>query len=74
MEEKKLQKFRQRLEEENQKMIRSISRNRQAEEEIQVENTDDEGDLATISRALVNKVVFRGRFIGSPQSVIGTRR
>ena len=49
MDEKKLQKFRQRLTEENQKLIRSINRNREAEEEITLENTEDEGDLATIS-------------------------
>jgi DnaK suppressor protein len=49
MDEKKVQKFRQRLTEENQKLIRSINRNRQAEEEITLENTEDEGDLATIS-------------------------
>jgi len=49
MDEKKVQKFRQRLTEENQKLIRSINRNRKAEEEITLENTEDEGDLATIS-------------------------
>ena len=49
MDEKKVQKFRQRLTEENQKLIRSINRNREAEEEITLENTEDEGDLATIS-------------------------
>src|SRR6267154_5396569 len=49
MDDKKLQKFRQRLTEENQKLIRSINRNRLAEEEITTENTEDEGDLATIS-------------------------
>ena len=49
MDEKKVQKFRQRLTEENQKLIRSINRNRLAEEEITLENTEDEGDLATIS-------------------------
>ena len=49
MDEKKLQKFRQRLTEENQKLVRSINRNRLAEEEITLENTEDEGDLATIS-------------------------
>ena len=49
MEEKKIQKFRQRLLEEYQKLIRSINRNRLAEEEIKLENTEDEGDLATIS-------------------------
>src|SRR5258708_26266107 len=49
MDEKKVQKFKQRLTEEYQRLIRSISRNRLAEEEIQLENTEDEGDLATIS-------------------------
>ena len=49
MDEKKVQKFRQRLLEEYQKLIRSINRNRLAEEEIKLENTEDEGDLATIS-------------------------
>src|SRR5262249_12755036 len=49
MDEKKTQKFRQRLLEEYQKLIRSINRNRLAEEEIKLENTEDEGDLATIS-------------------------
>jgi DnaK suppressor protein len=49
MDQKKLQKFRQRLLEEYQKLTRSINRNRMAEEEIQLENTEDEGDLATIS-------------------------
>ena len=49
MDEKKLQKFRQRLTEENQKLVRSINRNRLAEEEITLENTEDEGDHATIS-------------------------
>ena len=49
MDEKKVQKFRQRLTEENQKLVRSINRNRLAEEEITLENTEDEGDLATIS-------------------------
>lgn len=49
MDQKKTQKFRQRLVEEYQKLIRSINRNRLAEEEIKLENTEDEGDLATIS-------------------------
>src|SRR6185436_10799476 len=49
MDEKKAQKFKQRLTEENQKLIRSINRNRLAEEEIVLENTEDESDLATIS-------------------------
>ena len=49
MDQKKTQKFRQKLLEEHQKLTRSISRNRLAEEEITLENTEDEGDLATIS-------------------------
>src|SRR5436190_4136024 len=49
MDDKRTQKFRQRLLEEYQKLIRSINRNRLAEEEIKLENTEDEGDLATIS-------------------------
>lgn len=49
MDEKKVQKFKQRLLEEKQKLVRSMNRNRQAEEEIQFENTEDEGDLASIS-------------------------
>src|SRR5437870_3204879 len=49
MDDKKIQKFRQRLLEEYQKLIRSINRNRLAAEEIKLEHTEDEGDLATIS-------------------------
>src|SRR4030095_5561574 len=49
VDEKKVQKFKQRLTEEYQKLIRSINRNRLAEEEITLENTEDEGALATIS-------------------------
>ena len=43
MDDKKVQKFKQRLTEEYQKLIRSINRNRLAEEEITLENTEDEG-------------------------------
>ena len=49
MDDKKVQKFKLRLTEECQKLIRSINRNRLAEEEITLENTEDEGDLATIN-------------------------
>src|SRR5213079_1512651 len=49
MDDKKVQKFKQRLLDEYQKLIRSINRNRLAEEEITLENTEYEGDLATIS-------------------------
>src|ERR1700751_1541863 len=48
MDQKKTKKFRQRLLEEYQKLIRSIKRNRLAEEEIKLENPEDEGDLAKI--------------------------
>jgi hypothetical protein len=34
---------------ESEKLIKSINRNRAAAEEITTENTEDEGDLATIS-------------------------
>ena len=50
MDGKKTQKFRQRLLEEYQKLIRSINRNRLAEEEIKLENTEDEGDLGIIGQ------------------------
>ena len=52
MDDKKIQKFRQRLLEEYQKLIRSINRNRLAEEEIKLENTEDEtqsGDIVVES-------------------------
>lgn len=51
MNDQKIQKFRQRLIEEYQRLIRSISRNREAAEEIMGmgEGTEDEGDLATIA-------------------------
>ena len=49
MDEKKLQKFRQRLSDEYQNLIRAMNRNRLAEEEIRPESTEDEGDLAAMS-------------------------
>jgi len=49
MDDKKMLKFRARLMEDYQNIIKSINRNRAAEEEIRLENTEDEGDLATIS-------------------------
>lgn len=49
MNQKKLQKFRARLLEENGKIILSINRNRFAAEELELENPEDEGDLATAS-------------------------
>ena len=49
MDAKKLKDARQRLSKEYQDLIESINRHRIAAEEIKVENTEDEGDLATIS-------------------------
>jgi DnaK suppressor protein len=49
MDETRVQKFRHTLLDDYQKLIRSINRSRLAEEEIQLENTEDEGDLASIS-------------------------
>ena len=49
MDEKKLKETRQRLSTEYENLIKSINRNRTAAEEIKLEKTEDEGDLATIS-------------------------
>src|SRR5438128_11722914 len=49
MDAKKIKDTRQRLSKEYDNPIRSINRNRIAAQEIKVENTEDEGDLATIS-------------------------
>ena len=49
MDAKKIGDIRRQLSNEYEKLIKSINRNRQAAEEIQTENTEDEGDLATIS-------------------------
>ncbi len=49
MDVKKLKDIRQRLSREYENLIKSINRNRLAAEEIQIENTEDESDLATIS-------------------------
>jgi len=49
MDQKKLKETRQRLSTEYENLIKSINRNRTAAEEIKLENTEDEGDLATIS-------------------------
>src|SRR5438132_6338874 len=46
---KKIKDTRQRLSREYDNLIKSINRNRIAAQEIKVENTEDEGDLATIS-------------------------
>src|SRR5438552_15696795 len=49
MDAKKIKDSRQRLSREYDNLIKSINRNRIAAQEIQLENTEDEGDLATIS-------------------------
>ena len=49
MDAKKIKDMRKRLAGEHEKLIKSIGRSRLAAEEIQLENTEDEGDLATIS-------------------------
>src|SRR5436309_2982349 len=49
MDAKKSSDIRQRLSREYENLIKSINRNRMAAEEIKLENTEDEGDLATIS-------------------------
>jgi DnaK suppressor protein len=49
MDAKKIEHTRQRLSSEYENLIKSINRSRLAEEEIKHENTEDEGDLATIS-------------------------
>src|SRR6266850_2529804 len=55
MDAKKTKETRQRLLGEYERLIKSINRSRVAAEEITVENTEDEGDLATISH---NKELF----------------
>jgi DnaK suppressor protein len=49
MEARKIKDIRQRLSTEYENLIKSINRNRLTAEQITVENTEDEGDLATIS-------------------------
>ena len=49
MNAKQINETRTRLEMESEKLKRSINRNRAAADEITTENTEDEGDLATIS-------------------------
>ena len=49
MDAKKIEDTRERLSNEYENLIKSINRNRLAAEEIKIENTEDEGDLASIS-------------------------
>ena len=50
MDAKKTKDIRQRLSDEYETMIKSVNRSRLAAKEIKLENTEDEGDLATISQ------------------------
>ncbi len=58
MDAKKTKQIRQRLLTEHDNLIRSINRNRLVAEEIKIEKTEDEGDLASIShdRALLQNL------------------
>ncbi len=49
MDAKRIKESRRRLSVEYENLIKSINRNRAATAETRIENTDDEGDLATIS-------------------------
>lgn len=49
MDKRKLTRLRKALTEEYGNLVRSLNRNREAEEEILLEKTEDEGDLALIS-------------------------
>jgi DnaK suppressor protein len=49
MDAKKIKNIRRRLSSEHENLIKSINRSRLAAEEIKLENTEDEGDMATIS-------------------------
>jgi DnaK suppressor protein len=51
MDAKQIKEMRRRLTSEYEKLVKSVNRSRMAAEEIQLENTEDEGDLATISHA-----------------------
>jgi DnaK suppressor protein len=49
MDAKKIKEMRRRLSIAQDDLVRSLNRNRRAAEEIKIEKTEDEGDLATIS-------------------------
>ena len=49
MDKRKLHRLQKALSEEHEGLLRTLDRNRAAEEEILVEKTEDEGDLALIS-------------------------
>lgn len=49
MDKRKLQRLEKALTEEYENLVKALNRNRVAEEEIRVEKTEDEGDLALIS-------------------------
>jgi DnaK suppressor protein len=62
MDAKKTKETRRRLKSEYEILIESIKRSRTAAEEIKLENTEDEGDLATISH---NRDVLYNLYEGS---------
>jgi len=49
MDKRKLQRLRHELSAEYENLVQALNRNRVAEEEIRLEKTDDEGDLASLS-------------------------
>lgn len=49
MDKRKITRLRKALTDEYENLVRSLNRNREAEEEILLEKTEDEGDLALIS-------------------------
>jgi DnaK suppressor protein len=51
MDAKKIRGIRRRLSSHYENLIKAVNRSRTAAEEIKLENTEDEGDLATISHA-----------------------
>ncbi len=49
MDKRKLQRIKEALTQEYDKLLESLNRNREADEEIKLDKTEDEGDLALIS-------------------------
>ena len=49
MDAKRIKDTQRRLTSEYERLVKSINRNRTATEEMKLENTEDEGDLATLS-------------------------
>ena len=80
MDAKKVKETRRRLSVEYENLIKSINRNRAATAETRIENTDDEGDLATISheRELLHNLhesdLARLRFVQQALTAIDRRQ